>query len=264
MHPHSSVSFPLIHCAQQIPSSGLILSSLSLKKRKILFHFASLLNFRPPTAPLGLGFRRMRHVNTDSREISSLPRKIEAMVGSTKYEIAQTAYVKLVLHALKHKTNAVNGVLIGRVSGASAESEAAPAAANGNAQGKVTVEIVDCVPLFHNQLGLLPMLELALTQVGFSFSRPLLNALRERSHSLVLFFSTSCRLFLFSEVTYILGDESHPLELCDCCTGITPCVGSGMCLATIKFCYMELSLQSFRIVSGNKSLSTVTCTCMST
>jgi len=62
------------------------------------------------------------------------------------YELRQTAYVKLVLHALKHTTCAVNGVLIGRV--------------EGN-----TVEVTDCVPLFHGQLGLLPMLELALSQV---------------------------------------------------------------------------------------------------
>lgn len=62
------------------------------------------------------------------------------------YDLRQTAYVKLVLHALKHPTSAVNGVLIGRIDGA-------------------TVEVTDCVPLFHGQLGLLPMLELALSQV---------------------------------------------------------------------------------------------------
>ncbi|KAG0586274.1 hypothetical protein KC19_2G077900 [Ceratodon purpureus] len=67
------------------------------------------------------------------------------------YELRQTAYVKLVLHALKHSTSAVNGVLIGRV---------------GAGEGKSTgVEVTDCVPLFHGQLGLLPMLELALLQV---------------------------------------------------------------------------------------------------
>lgn len=62
------------------------------------------------------------------------------------FELQQTAYVKLVLHALKHPTCAVNGVLIGRAD-------------------NTAVEVTDCVPLFHGQLGLLPMLELALSQV---------------------------------------------------------------------------------------------------
>ncbi|GMN70340.1 hypothetical protein TIFTF001_039384 [Ficus carica] len=38
------------------------------------------------------------------------------MGGELRCEIAQKAYIKLVLHALKHKTSGVNGVLIGRVS----------------------------------------------------------------------------------------------------------------------------------------------------
>ncbi|KAH0854193.1 hypothetical protein HID58_090130, partial [Brassica napus] len=32
------------------------------------------------------------------------------------YEISQNAYIKLVLHSLRHKTAAVNGVLVGRIS----------------------------------------------------------------------------------------------------------------------------------------------------
>jgi hypothetical protein len=97
------------------------------------------------------------------------------MVGSTKYEIAQTAYVKLVLHALKHKTSAVNGVLIGRVIGAAAagtEAGTAGAASSGGKEsggGNVTIEILDSVPFFHSHLGILPMLELALIQVLFIF-----------------------------------------------------------------------------------------------
>lgn len=66
------------------------------------------------------------------------------------YGLRQTAYVKLVLHALKHTSCAVNGVLIGRI---------------GKGDGESTVEVTDCVPLFHGQLGLLPMLELALSLV---------------------------------------------------------------------------------------------------
>ncbi|KAK6154486.1 hypothetical protein DH2020_008734 [Rehmannia glutinosa] len=70
------------------------------------------------------------------------------MSGDSRYEIHQNAYLKLVLHALKHRTSAVNGVLLGRSS------------ADG-----ATVEIVDSVPLFHSQIGLLPPLEIALIMI---------------------------------------------------------------------------------------------------
>ncbi|XP_071725714.1 ER membrane protein complex subunit 8/9 homolog [Rutidosis leptorrhynchoides] len=64
-----------------------------------------------------------------------------------RYVIAQNAYIKLVLHALKHKTSAVNGVLLGRLSGD-------------------VVEITESVPLFHSsQIGLLPPLEISLLTI---------------------------------------------------------------------------------------------------
>ncbi|XP_065862720.1 ER membrane protein complex subunit 8/9 homolog [Euphorbia lathyris] len=63
--------------------------------------------------------------------------------GEFKYEISQNAYIKLVLHALKHKSAAVDGVLVGRSS-------------------DDVIEITDSVPLFHNHLGLLPPLEISL------------------------------------------------------------------------------------------------------
>ncbi|XVF04654.1 hypothetical protein REPUB_Repub05bG0103400 [Reevesia pubescens] len=71
------------------------------------------------------------------------------MVAELKYEISQNAYIELVLHALKHKTMAVNGVLLGRV----------------NLQNENAVEIIDSVPLFHSNLALLPPLEIALIMV---------------------------------------------------------------------------------------------------
>ncbi|XVE80590.1 hypothetical protein DITRI_Ditri14bG0151900 [Diplodiscus trichospermus] len=71
------------------------------------------------------------------------------MVAELKYEISQNAYIKLVLHAMKHKTTAVNGVLLGRV----------------NPQNENVVEIIDSVPLFHSNLALLPPLEIALIMV---------------------------------------------------------------------------------------------------
>lgn len=78
------------------------------------------------------------------------------MGGELKYEIAQNAYIKLVLHALKHKTAAVNGVLVGRL---------VP-----STEGSHTVQISDAVPLFHSQISLLPALEISLIQVFWSRS----------------------------------------------------------------------------------------------
>ncbi|XP_021769130.1 ER membrane protein complex subunit 8/9 homolog [Chenopodium quinoa] len=69
-------------------------------------------------------------------------------MGDLMYEIGQNAYIKLVLHALKHKESSVNGVFVGRFDG-----------------GKGVVEIVDAVPLFHSNIGLLPALEIALIQI---------------------------------------------------------------------------------------------------
>ncbi|CAK9145089.1 unnamed protein product [Ilex paraguariensis] len=73
------------------------------------------------------------------------------MGGESRYEIEQNAYIKLVLHALKHKTSAVNGVLLGRIS-------------CGDTSNPV-VEIVESVSLFHSQIGLLPPLEIALIMI---------------------------------------------------------------------------------------------------
>lgn len=72
--------------------------------------------------------------------------------NDSRYSISQNAYIKLILHALKHKTSAVNGVLIGRLSGD-------------------VVEITDSVPLFHtSQIGLLPSLEIALIMIEEYYS----------------------------------------------------------------------------------------------
>ncbi|KAL0729089.1 hypothetical protein Bca4012_025182 [Brassica carinata] len=66
--------------------------------------------------------------------------------GELKYEISQNAYIKLVLHSLRHKTSAVNGVLVGRLS----------------PKDDGVVEVSDSVPLFHSNLALLPPLEISL------------------------------------------------------------------------------------------------------
>jgi hypothetical protein len=75
-----------------------------------------------------------------------------------KYEVTQNAYIKLVLHSLKHPTSAVNGVLIGRIS-----------------SSNDTVEITDAVPLFHSQIPLLPQLEISLILIEEYFSAKGLN-----------------------------------------------------------------------------------------
>ncbi|KAI8008353.1 hypothetical protein LOK49_LG07G03541 [Camellia lanceoleosa] len=72
------------------------------------------------------------------------------MGGEVRYQIGQNAYIKLILHALKHRSSAVNGVLLGRLSGGDSNP---------------VVEIADSVPLFHSQIGLLPPLEIALIQI---------------------------------------------------------------------------------------------------
>ncbi|KAK9057182.1 hypothetical protein SSX86_024549 [Deinandra increscens subsp. villosa] len=72
--------------------------------------------------------------------------------GDCSYVIGQNAYIKLALHALNHKTSAVNGLLLGRLSGE-------------------VVEITESVPLFHSsQIGLLPPLEIALITIEEYYS----------------------------------------------------------------------------------------------
>nr|CAB3486585.1 unnamed protein product [Digitaria exilis] len=75
------------------------------------------------------------------------------MGAECRYEVAQAAYVKLALHALKHPSAAVNGLLVGRL----IEPSSIPA----------VISVVDAVPLSHHphHLPLLPTLELALTLV---------------------------------------------------------------------------------------------------
>ncbi|KAL9226656.1 hypothetical protein vseg_002443 [Gypsophila vaccaria] len=75
------------------------------------------------------------------------------MTGELVYEIGQNAYIKLVLHAMKHSTTAVNGVLVGRFD-----------------VSKGVVEISESVPLFHSNTGLLPPLEIALMQIEEYYS----------------------------------------------------------------------------------------------
>ncbi|NP_001143476.1 ER membrane protein complex subunit 8/9 homolog [Zea mays] len=80
------------------------------------------------------------------------------MGAECRYEVAQAAYIKLALHALKHPATAVNGLLVGRL----VEPSSSPA----------VVSVIDAVPLSHHphHLPLLPTLELALTLVEDHFA----------------------------------------------------------------------------------------------
>ncbi|KAL2466897.1 ER membrane protein complex subunit 8/9-like protein [Abeliophyllum distichum] len=106
------------------------------------------------------------------------------MGGESLYDIHQNAYIKLVLHALKHGTSAVNAALIGRSSLA------------GD-----SVEIVDSVPLFHSQIGLLPPLEIALMMIEEYYG--------EKGMSIVGYFHANERSddFELSSVAKNIGDH---------------------------------------------------------
>lgn len=66
-----------------------------------------------------------------------------------KYTVSAKAYAKMLLHASKYPHKSVNGVLLGE---------------EMTQEGEMF--ILDAIPLFHQCLGLAPMLEVALTQVG--------------------------------------------------------------------------------------------------
>eukprot|EP00252_Welwitschia_mirabilis_P013168 TRINITY_DN29074_c0_g1_i1.p1 TRINITY_DN29074_c0_g1~~TRINITY_DN29074_c0_g1_i1.p1 ORF type:complete len:216 (-),score=41.00 TRINITY_DN29074_c0_g1_i1:388-1035(-) len=78
-----------------------------------------------------------------------------------QYEICLNAYAKIVLHAVKHKSSAVNGILVGKLHKTTDQD---------NAEKVESVEITEAVPLSHGQLGLLPTFEIALMQVEEHFA----------------------------------------------------------------------------------------------
>ncbi|XP_065676707.1 ER membrane protein complex subunit 8-like [Hydra vulgaris] len=69
------------------------------------------------------------------------------------------SYSKILLHATRYPHKAVNGVLLG--------------VCDPNDNGKM--RILDAIPLFHQCLGLAPMLEVALTQIDFYCQRQKIN-----------------------------------------------------------------------------------------
>ncbi len=71
-------------------------------------------------------------------------------MSSPSFQLADLAYTKLILHALKHPHQTVNGVLLG--------------ISSTTAAGR-TVDIVDAVPLQHHWTNLSPMMEVGLGMV---------------------------------------------------------------------------------------------------
>lgn len=69
----------------------------------------------------------------------------------TIFVLSPRAYGKLVFHCCKYPHAAVNGVLIGAIS-----------------KKDNNVLVQDAIPLFHHDLALAPMLEVALAQVSLS------------------------------------------------------------------------------------------------
>ena len=67
--------------------------------------------------------------------------------------LERDAYLALFLHACKHSSKGVNGLLLGRVDGDD-------------------VKLLKALPLFHSSFALSPMLEMALMLVSASHTQP--------------------------------------------------------------------------------------------
>ena len=93
-----------------------------------------------------------------------------ASPSSPAYEVDSAALLKILLHAAKHPSKDVLGVLVGRPPSSSSSSGVNDGIddADGNndaATPSVSGRVVDALPLFHESTGLTPMLEVALLQV---------------------------------------------------------------------------------------------------
>jgi len=96
------------------------------------------------------------------------------MTQASSLEIDSCALLKILLHAAKHPSSDVLGVLVGRPIEAGATASDANDADNGADELKrinalapsVSGRVVDALPLFHESVGLTTMLEVALLQVN--------------------------------------------------------------------------------------------------
>lgn len=127
--------------------------------------------------------------------------------SSSSFEVDSAALLKILLHAAKHPSSDVLGVLVGRPPKA-----CSGAAAAGDADGIDDVEaspapsvsgrVVDVLPLFHESVGLTPMLEVALLQVRGRLQREIQRKIvifeLDRSRSRLLPPSLSSLLFFLN------------------------------------------------------------------
>lgn len=81
------------------------------------------------------------------------------------YSINKSALLKILLHSASHPSYSINGLLIGRKHGkAAAKALQGEPGSPSSAQDKGSIEILDCLPLFHTSLSLSPMAEVGLIQ----------------------------------------------------------------------------------------------------
>jgi len=72
----------------------------------------------------------------------------------SEHEISTRAYCKMVMHAARHPSSNINGLLLAK-----------------KTDDSRNMKYVDCIPLFHINTGLAPMVEVALAQVENEVNR---------------------------------------------------------------------------------------------
>ena len=78
--------------------------------------------------------------------------------------VSDQALFKVLLHATKHPTSAVNGLLLGTVE-TSAPGASPPTSPRAAGSGVVRVTVTDAIPVCHSFITLTPVIEVALSQV---------------------------------------------------------------------------------------------------
>ena len=73
-------------------------------------------------------------------------------MSDPELELSTRAYCKMVMHSAKYPSSAINGLLLSK------KEQVKP--------GTRSIKYSDCIPLFHLNPGLAPMIEVALAQVG--------------------------------------------------------------------------------------------------
>ena len=98
---------------------------------------------------------------TGARHVAARSVVFDAM----PYALNQRAYVTLLLHALKHPSCSISGVVLGPAPRAADVGGSPPGSPPGSPRGAAPRQLTLTVPLFHSQPALAPMLEVALSQV---------------------------------------------------------------------------------------------------